>query len=185
MSKLSLMIFVFIFTLSYQSSSKASLIISNINLTSTTLSFDVTGILDFVNRIDRDSLFFGDVTQLSNLFNSINTSTVGFSNNSGTYAFNMTGGNSSDVFGKYLYTNGSDFLVIGDFVDISVSWTGIFNVSEFDWSNFVVQAGYHGPSVFTERANISGGVVVPEPSNFALLCLGIASILVGRRNKIT
>jgi len=182
MNKFFSIIFSIFIGFSYQGVAQGSLIISNTNLTNTTLSFDVTGVLDFVNISDLDSLFFGDITQINNLFDSI-SSTGGHSKNSGTYDFDIAGGNPNGAspYGEYLYTNGSDILVIGDVIDISVSWTGTFNTSEFDWSNFVVQAGYTGRPVFTDRANIAGGVLVPEPSAFALLGLGLLGIFWGRR----
>tara|TARA_Y100001970_G_scaffold119280_1_gene147957 strand:+ start:459 stop:1025 length:567 start_codon:yes stop_codon:yes gene_type:complete len=174
-------------TLLLSLNANAGLVISDIEITSTSLSFDVTGTLDVVNLYDLDSLFFGDATQTTNLFNSIN-GTYGLSKNSGTYDFSSTGGSfvEGSYWGEYLFTNGADILVVGDVIDISVSWTGSFNVDQFNWDNFVVQAGHSGNPVFNNVTNqIAGGVElenVPEPSTLAILGLGIIGLAFRRAN---
>lgn len=168
--------------------SQASLVINDLSITATNVSFHLTGTVDIVGGFDLDSLFFGFVGSTS-WVTSTPVFAGGFSKNSGTYDFNAVGGADSNTWGDYLFTNGPDTLVVGDVIDLNYSIQGTFDLTGLNIMDFKVQAGYDGTSNdFIQSALIAGGVgslanTVPEPASFGLAGLALAGLLVTRRKK--
>ena len=165
----------------------AALVIENLSITSSNVSFDMSGIVDVAGPSELDSFLFGVVGNNTSWINTL-TSQGSFSKNGGTYDFTSVWGRINDSdWGTYLFTNGADTIVVGDVVDISYSINGSFNPGLIDANNFVVQAGVyssatHGKIIQAEL--ITGGVsTVPLPATVWLFGSGLLGLIGVARKK--
>lgn len=158
---------------------RGDVIITNIELTSTTLSFDIAGTIDRVGPAAQDALFIGD--PLNSAWIS-HTHTEGvWENHGGTYQPEEAYTN-QNAAGGYVYANKGGTIEVGDSVDASFTFTGgNFDPSATDFSNWIVSAGFNGVDFILPDPAYSTGYVVPEPSS--LLVFGLLGLYATRRRR--
>jgi hypothetical protein len=162
----------------------AAHVIDDLTISATDLRFDVTGTVDAVGIWAPVALFFGFLDGRV-----WHTGVTGgpASSNGGTYDITGVGGATQNGgYGTYVYTDGSDPMVVGDVVDISYSISGTFDLAVFDEADFLVQAGFNpselGISVISESLT-APLPAVPLPASSLLLLGGLAGLGLMRRKS--
>lgn len=142
---------------------QGSIQLSNIQLTSSSLTFDLIGTVDNVGSIDPDSFYIGEPDN--------NTWVNGFTSgtwtyHSGDYVPTAVEMNEGGSFGDYAYSNASSAIQIGDSVDLSFSLTGtnIAFPANTNTANWIISAGYNSTRYLPDVTAKTGGVV-PEPTS--------------------
>ncbi|KAF0094075.1 MAG: hypothetical protein E1N59_2333 [Puniceicoccaceae bacterium 5H] len=162
------------------SPASASLTISNWELTTTTLSFDVAGTIDVVGASNANVLFFGyENAKDANWITAWGDADT-VQNNGGSVTFDFGDARDSGPYGDYTYAYSSQNLVVGDTVDFSITYLGgTYDPNAVPDQPFIVSAGFNNSDNGLPDASIAIGSnatpAVPEPSTYALLG-GLASL---------
>ncbi|MBN2161548.1 MAG: hypothetical protein JXR25_05920 [Pontiellaceae bacterium] len=159
---------------------QASLLVSNWELTDTTLSYDLTGTLDasFVGPEEQRYIFVGELGNSSWLNTSfasgewVDNGSVLASSVSAVYMWN--GGSDGDM----VYTR-CDNWTTGDQLDLTISYTGSFNPEAVNASNLGVFWGQAGSSWLQPENQV--GSAIPEPATLAFVGIFGAGTLAVRR----
>ena len=156
--------------------SHADVLISNIQLTETSLSFDIAGTIDIVGPTNSDSLYIGD--PLNGSWNLHGFGSGILTNHAG--ASYTPGGayTSSNSAGGYVYMDAGGVIQVNDTIDASFSYSGgNFVPSATDTSSWIVSAGWNGDTFILPDPAYATGYAVPEPSGLAIfLCVGALAI---------
>jgi hypothetical protein len=169
--------------LAWSGAAQATLIVTNIDITETSLSFDLLGTVENVGSNDTDSFFIGDPDNTDWILSGLVFGTWIY--NSGTYVPDY-GALYSNGVGDYVYTGGADTIVVGDIVDISFSVFGVsIDLGNVDTTRWIVSAGYNlGYETLPDASAQTGGTVsVPEPGTLTLLGIGLLGIAASRRRR--
>ncbi len=157
----------------------AALSISNIQLTDTTLAFDIAGTVDVVGDYGQNQLYLGELGNTS----WVNSYSAGiWTDGGGTVT--MVGAEVNSLgAGDYAIIGGPQSMIVGDTIQGSFSLTGSFNAGSTTTSNWVVSAGYSTKDFEAlPDPNTITGSAVPEPSS-GLFALILAAAAVIRRRR--
>lgn len=162
--------------------SRAGLLISNIELTTTSLSFDLSGTIDDVVGSNNSNILFigeiGNTDWITTNFAS-GTWTAVDSNTQGAFAEVLAFG--SQVNRASISVQNHPF-VAGDEIEGSFSVTdSSFDPTATDTSNWVVSVG-HNDVAFLDATTVTGSAA-PEPTSFALLLASGLGIACRRRRR--
>lgn len=171
----------------YFNVANSALIIENWNLTDHSLTFDLSGTVDFVGDNDTDSFFIGPADSFSVNWINTNDFNGGFTVNGGDYNISNVGVYSTNTYGSYVYTNRSPFgsILVGEQIDISFSFSGLnmFNAAAMDGQTLFVSAGYCDVPLPDVQCATGGDTPVTEPSIIALFAAGLFGIGFVRRRQ--
>ncbi|MFK7788355.1 MAG: PEP-CTERM sorting domain-containing protein [Phycisphaeraceae bacterium] len=157
----------------------AAVVISNIELTTTSLSFDLVGTIDdVVGQFSQESLFLGEEG---------NSDWIGgfamgnWDHTSGTFEPNsvlvLSDASAGD---RVVIASTNDTLQFGDTIDGTFTLTGgNFDPTKTDTSKWILSAGYN-TFTFPDPTTQTGSVV-PEPTSLAAIFVG--GLLVLRRRR--
>ena len=165
----------------WQPKAHAAVIVSNIQLTETSLSFDISGTIDVVGPQYNASLFVGDPLNGAWVLHGFG---IGTWTNLGGASYNPPSGyTNSNAAGGYVYTDAGGVIQVNDTVNASFSYSGgNFDPLATDTSTWIVSAGSSSSTFILPDPEYATGYVVPEPTAFAMVCLA-APILILRRRR--
>lgn len=166
---------------------QADVVITNLVLTETTLSFDIAGTIDAVGANSPDSFFIGEPGNTSWIVSTGAPVHGVWTSTGGTHASTNGAVNNLGTNGQYMYTWGGPAMVVGDTVQASFSLTGgSFDPGVVDFSQWIVTAGYDNAPPLPDAGLATGYVdVAPEPTSFAVMCLGMILVSArGRRRRV-
>jgi len=163
----------------------AGIILSDFSMSSNHLSFSVYGTVDKVGTSYKSQIMFGLVDNNDDWMTSYDagsSSWVEGVSNSGTISstYSLSGSWTDSIL-----TSGGPQWNIGDTMDISFNFVGVFNTANFDINNFGMSAGLNqNGNIVPAELNLIDGIShdVPEPSTLAIFALGMIG-LASRRFK--
>jgi hypothetical protein len=151
---------------------RAALTVSNWNITSTTLSFDITGTIDqpFTGNRDQLDIFVGELNNSSWAISSFITGTIidNGSSIAGTlvYAYVWNGSPDGDV----AYLRYGPKWQTGNIFNYSLSYNGSFDPSAVEVQNLAVFWGLYSNRSLQPEIQI--GTAIPELSSTLLIAIG-------------
>jgi len=142
----------------------ATVVLNNLSITPTNLSFDVVGTITSQGSSYQQQLMFGLVDDASDWL-------VSFDENASTWVSNP--GNEHVV--SYLYSLGGgwtdsiltagNYMSIGDNINLSFNFVGQFNVNNFDLNNFGMSNGLNTSCcIVPSELNLVSSVSTLEPA---------------------
>jgi len=147
----------------------ATVVLNNVSITSTNLSFDVVGTITSQGSTYQQQLMFGLVDDASDWLISFDDNASTWVSNPGnehviTYVYDLSG-----VWTDSILTVGTNDMSIGDNIDLSFNFVGQFNVDNFDLNNFGMSNGLNTsccivPSDLNLVSSASGSASAPEPA---------------------
>jgi hypothetical protein len=167
--------FIAITCLTLSLSANAMVSLDEFSISENNLSFHVTGTISSMASGFEHQLLFGLVddgaTDWITSFDSSSSSWIdGIANTVSTDTVYDLSGSYSDS----LLTTGLTDWQVGDQVDITFNFAGVFDLSNFDINNFGMQAGYRGGSIVDSTYNLVGNVTaVPVPAAVWLFGSGL------------
>lgn len=160
----------------------ATVVINNLSITSTNLSFDVVGTITSQGSNYQQQLMFGLVDDDSDWLISFDGTTSTWVSNPGNEHVISSVYSLSDGWTDSILTSGT-YMSIGDNIDISFNFVGQFNVGNFDLNNFGMSNGLNTnccivPSDLNLVSSVSApGSAKPVPTmsayGLALAMLGL------------
>lgn len=160
--------------------SDAALVISDIELTETTLSFALSGTVDVVGTFGGNQLYIGESSNTSWV---ASFSPGSWADNGGTYTFGDAIVNSTSAGDVAVLTGAATSLSVGDTIDGTFSASGTFDPNATNTDNWIVSAGYTTPSFVTlPDPGTATGQAVPEPST-GLIAMAMMVGLACRRRR--
>lgn len=159
----------------------AALTVSNWNITSTTLSFDITGTIDqpFTGNRDQLDIFVGELNNSSWAISSFITGTIidNGSTIAGSQLTTYVWNGSPD--GDVAYLRYGPKWQTGNMFNYSLSYTGNFDPSAVDAQNLGVFWGLYSNRWL--QPEIQVGTAIPEFSSTLLIAIGTGLITLIRR----
>lgn len=168
-------------------SANATVILNNFTITGTSLSFDVNGTVTTMGTNYQHQLMFGLVDDNADWISSFDAGsssvTAGAAN---ARAINRL----YDLTGSWtdsLLTVG-EYWQIGDIIDLSFDFVGVFNVANFDMNNFGMSVGLNTqysivPGDLNLVTAVNGSNSVPEPGILSLVGLGLLGFRLSKCGK--
>jgi len=175
-------VFICLFSLS----ANATVILDDFSITGTNLSFNVSGTASTLGAGAHGQILFGLVddstTDWITSFDAGASSWVEGASNAVSIGsvYSLSG----SFFSDSLLTISADAWELGDLIDITFNFVGVFNVANFDLNNFGMSVGYSGGSIVDSTINLVTSSV-PEPSILILLSLGLAGLGLRRRKLLS
>lgn len=170
----------------FAGTANATVILNDFSITETNLTFNVSGTVTTLGSGYNHQILFGLVDDgTSDWITSFNAGasswTDGATNARTTSSlYDLTG-----TYSDSLLTAG-DVWQLGDLIDITFDFVGVFNLANFDVNNFGMSVGYSGGSIVDSNLNLVTGInttSVPEPSTIALFAFGLAGLGFAKRKK--
>lgn len=167
----------------FSRSTQADVVITNLVMTETTLSFDIAGTIDAVGANNPDSFFIGEPGNTSWILSTGTPIHGTWTSTGGTHASTSGAINNLGANGQYVYSWGGPSMVVSDTVQASFLVTGAsFDPDAVDLSQWIVTVGYDNAPPLPDAGLVTGYVdVAPEPTSFVALCMGM--VLVGARRR--
>lgn len=169
-------------TLVYAKSAQAAITVSNLTLSPTSVSFDISGTFPTPTVGSQGALFFANPT-----FNA----SPGFALGDFDYVISMSFSGSQSLFGIYTgNANVGDYFVV-EFLDdltdgesISGTLTASWGITAFDPSQVTSLEVRWGTDGFALGSVIATASVVPEPTSFVLLEVAALGLILARRRRL-
>jgi hypothetical protein len=171
------------------SAANSSVVINSFSMSETSLSFDVAGTVTKMGTDYQHQLMFGLIDNNDDWITSYDSSSSSFTSGA-TNARDITGRlySLSSTWTDSLLTVG-EYWQLGDIIDLSFNFVGVFNLANFDADNFGMSVGMSAPwSIVPSSLNLVTAVneldaSVSEPASIALLGLGLLGLGYSRRKS--
>ncbi len=162
-TKTTLLLLVLILMLSPMAAN-ATVVLKNLSITPTNLSFDVVGTITSQGSNYQQQLMFGLVDDNSDWLSSFDADASSWISHPGNEHAVSSVYDLDGVWNDSILTIGN-YLSIGDNINISFNFVGQFNVGNFDLNKFGMSNGLNGHCcIVPSELNLVTSVSAPEPA---------------------